>query len=931
MTIGAIKIPLGSYILSKNNEGVIFNLYKDNALLIFLNRLFKWLKLIKKLEGDDVKMVYTLLRGYVVKNFKKFLIMIFAIAVSTTIIFGSMVARISQSKYTMDEIYRQSPSYQIEVGNMGPKDFETIKKDDNIKSFIVKKYFGQVTQYNKLYFLEEFNNDAFKKLKHTLLNGQFPEKKDEIIISDDLFKSLKSDGKITSVDSNSNEYYVDLRYTKDFINNNDEHEMIDKTHKFKIVGTYNMTETMDLVLDGQGIYVYNDFEYPRELVTYNGLIDLKTGFKNVQERIDELSLRLDSGQLNMQTNRALDMAISENQDASSSFNMFDTGIIIASAFIIFNVFNIMMKEMISEIGLMRVVGMSKNQSLAIFILKDLLVLIVGSLIGFFGGYLLAEAMIKYIHLTGNSIDSSNAPIYISSYIISKTLMVTVSILIVSTIVPIVTTLKSYPVSMMSGKLRSPFNVADDILDKLKIYRKFKLFFLNKKKNKHKSKRFKFKTNNMRANIAISNSKRNAVYILSTGAVVGMAGLYGVMQFITTDDGTNIGDTRLQRLADYDIDLNYTGISNSKDTGISQEDMKKINSIKGIGNIYTFATEFGYTKLNTSDLSESFRKSFSIDNKDKEQEMKFDIIGLNNESLHNLESNHKGIIESGRIYQKNDEVVEAVVYNNYFDQGYSGDQQKFSEKLKLGDILTIKVPAEINGKLQYKSIKIKIVGFLSPEWFTVGSYTLSAVPDILIDSNEYAKITNNSNFSQVKIKANKSDLSDVQTQVKNIFKNNKYIKYEDKNTMENEANEFAWEVALRNISNSAMLTITAIINIIFSIVTSIAIRKREFGVMRSIGFSIKDLKGILIFEGLIYGLASSIIGFLLIFHKGVSWANLNRTVARLQHVPYDGTWYILPKIPILIFIVITIVTCLLSVTFTFGKLNKDSIVSQIREE
>ncbi|MDO7205068.1 hypothetical protein Q5M85_13920 [Paraclostridium bifermentans] len=55
-------------------------------------------------------------------------------------------------------------------------------------------------------------------------------------------------------------------------------------------------------------------------------------------------------------------------------------------------------------------------------------------------------------------------------------------------------------------------------------------------------------------------------------------------------------------------------------------------------------------------------------------MKFDVIGLNNESLHNLESNHKGIIESGRIYQKNDEVVEAVVYNNYFDQGYSGDQQ-----------------------------------------------------------------------------------------------------------------------------------------------------------------------------------------------------------------------------------------------------------------
>lgn len=163
-----------------------------------------------------MKIVCTLLRGYIIKNFKKFLIMMFTIAVSTTIIFGSMVARISQSKYTMDEIYKQSPSYQIEVGNMVPKDFETIKKDYNIKNCITKKYFGNVTQNNKLYFLEEFNNDAFKKLKHTLLSGRFPQKKDEIIISKDLFKSLKSDGKMTLVDSNSNaqlQYQIELFFS----------------------------------------------------------------------------------------------------------------------------------------------------------------------------------------------------------------------------------------------------------------------------------------------------------------------------------------------------------------------------------------------------------------------------------------------------------------------------------------------------------------------------------------------------------------------------------------------------------------------------------------------------------------------------------------------------------------------------------------------
>ena len=110
------------------------------------------------------------------------------------------------------------------------------------------------------------------------------------------------------------------------------------------------------------------------------------------------------------------------------------------------------------------------------------------------------------------------------------------------------------------------------------------------------------------------------------------------------------------------------------------------------------------------------------------------------------------------------------------------QQTFNEKYKLGDILKFKVPVEINGKLQYKTIDIKIVGFLSKEWFTVGTYTHSKVPDILVDANEYAKITGNPSFKQVKIKADESKLDSVKTQVKDLFKNREDIKYNDKETI-----------------------------------------------------------------------------------------------------------------------------------------------------
>ncbi|MDO7205067.1 hypothetical protein Q5M85_13915 [Paraclostridium bifermentans] len=80
----------------------------------------------------------------------------------------------------------------------------------------------------------------------------------------------------------------------------------------------------------------------------------------------------------------------------------------------------------------------------------------------------------------------------------------------------------------------------------------------------------------------------------------MAGLYGTMYFITNDNGSDIGSPELQSLGNYDMDLNYTGVNNSKIRVFHKKILKKITSIKGVDSIYTFATEFGYTKLNTDD-------------------------------------------------------------------------------------------------------------------------------------------------------------------------------------------------------------------------------------------------------------------------------------------------------------------------------------------
>lgn len=877
-----------------------------------------------------MKMIFVLLRGYAIKNIKKFLIMIFAIAVSTTIIFGTTVARLSQSKYVSDEIYKQSPSYQIEVGNISKEDFETIIKDDNVKSSVLRKYYGNFSYNEQLYVLEEYSESSFKKLKHTISSGRFPKQKDEIIISNNLFKELESQNrlKLINTESDKKEYEVELIYSKEYIDNSNEHQISNQAHKFKIVGTYNMTDIMEKSLEGNGVYIYKDFEYPKELITYNGFIDLKTGFKNIQTEIDKLSLKLDSGELNMQSNKALAAAKEDSQSALGGFDLFDTGTIVASICIIFNVFNIMMKELVQEIGLLRVVGMSKKQSLLIFVLKNTLVLLVGSLIGFFGGYLLAEMLIKYFNLTSGFIDVSNAPIYISKGAIFKTLKLTTSVLVISTILPIIITIKSYPINMMSGRLRNPFNIFDEVFSKVKIYRKFKILFLGfirKIVKLLKREKLSFR-DNITVNLALSNSKRNSIYILTTAIIVGMAGLYGVRQFITSEQGSSVGDPLLQRLGDYNVDLTYNGISKSNESLISQNDLDNIVSLSGVSDIYTFNSTTAYTKMKTEDLSKSYKNNLSIKDDNRELEMKFDFIGLNKEAL----AENSGFLESGQLYEKNNNVIEAVVSNYFLDQTYTHSQQKYSEGLKIGDTLNFKVLSEENGVKKYNDIEIKIVGFLSEEWFTSGTYTNSQTPDIIIDTNDYKKITGDNNFSQVKIKVENQELENVKSSVKTMFKDKKYIKYSDKYTIDQEQGTLVWQVIVRNIVNSAMLSITALINIVFSIVTSIAMRKKELGVMRAIGLSIKDLKKILIYEGLIYGIVSSIVGVLFIFYKGASWVHLLKMTAKFQGIPYNGPLFIFPVIPTLVFISITMIISLISVIFTFRTINKYSIVDQIRE-
>ncbi|MDK2562913.1 FtsX-like permease family protein [Romboutsia sedimentorum] len=673
------------------------------------------------------------------------------------------------------------------------------------------------------------------------------------------------------------------------------------------------------------IFVSENFDYPGQAITYDGIISLKTGFSNTQNEVSKLSSSLGESSENIYQNSEMERALEENASSGSDYDSFDKSILIASVFMIFNVFNIMLKSMIKEIGMIRVIGMSKKKSLTFFLIKIAFIWLVGSILGLIGGYFLSSVMIKNFIYTVGILDPRVAPVYLSFTIIKKTLITTTITVLISTIIPIVVTIKSSPIELLNGSYKTFAGLIKERKNKRnkKSIKNKKHFKFKKLINKTQENIFK---NSLSATMAINNSKRNFIYILSTGIIVGMAGVSIVSLFSDQKSTLYKDNPLILQLNGYDIDLTYKGESSSKNNGISKECLDEISKIDGVTDIYTYKKEFGYLNLKDSELSEGYRKASYIKSSEKTRDNMVEVVSIPQKDMKQNISKNKNLLEDGRLFNKDSDVLEAVAFNKFYDLDSTHDYQKYSNNLRVGDVVDLKVSIENNNKLEYKSIKVKIVGLLDANWGSITS-TSGAMPDIVIDTEDYYKFTGSSNFEQVKIKVDPNTSQQVKNEVKDKINYDTNIKYDDKDTLYKEFAKYRYQAVNQRLMEAILLGFAAFMNIIFSIITSIEVRSREFEVMRCVGLSIKDLKKILLKEGLIYGIVSSLIGFVFIFNYGVKLSYMLRMGAKYKNIPYTGSWYVIPIIPTLIFILITIVACLLSVACTFKALDKPIIAEK----
>jgi len=247
----------------------------------------------------------------------------------------------------------------------------------------------------------------------------------------------------------------------------------------------------------------------------------------------------------------------------------------------------------------------------------------------------------------------------------------------------------------------------------------------------------------------------------------------------------------------------------------------------------------------------------------------------------------------------------------------------TSKLYIGKLTDYKVNDEIIILKDDKEFKVKIIAIIKDDIFerddSTNVLTLITGEQVLKNfTGESPKIKN----LNIALKDESLDL-ETATEVNNILKDYPsytVINYADMNKSQRNSMLMIQVLVYGFI---AVITLISSINIINTITMNITLRRKESAMLKSIGMSQKDLKTIIRYEGMFYGIIGGTLGAIAGCFLSYSISNVLSDVVAMQ-------W----KLPLglsVITILVAMTISYLSTLIPMKKIEKDNVIETIREE
>lgn len=833
-------------------------------------------------------------------NKKRTIVTIIGIILSTALMVGIGLLFSSFQDLMIRDTIGYSGKYEANYSDVDLDKLNNIK-DKGFTYFYEKPIgFSKIessNEYKPYMYITSVNKEYFNELK--LVDGSFPKNENEVVISNHVitngglnykvgdivtftYGSRNIDGDITLANSE----LVD----GEFLTN-------EGTHTYKIVGIVDRSNFESYSASG-----YTAFTV--DVNSDNGNVNLYVMFnknKKIIKQSEELAKELNyNGDINY--NSTLLALYGESTYGNVMSSMGGMMIIMLSLvsigciIVIYNSFAISVMERKKEFGLLSSIGTTKRQLSHTVFFEALVVGVIGIIFGILGAYIgigcviliinnLISDMLEYkLHLVTN-------PLFIIIPVIFMIIVIGVSAFIPSR--------RASKVSPIEAIRQN-----DDIK-------------INKKKIR--TSKLINKLFGIEGEIALKNIKRNKkkyrVTIVSLFiSIVLFISFSSYMNYTLNTASSVMGEVP------YDYQISYFGDDPNND----KEALDKINEIVKSSDVKE------YVSYSVSNLSIIGNYTYSDEYLDFYKSAYGDD-GI--KALNNLKYQYISILVlDDNSYNKYKKLIgidnDSVILLNKFKGVSYGNNKR----------VNYNIPVINNG-----NINIKICNFDNDEDVDTTKYCNKNIDNIFVTNKSFDLIEEFSYMDDFKLIVNKklydsiSDSSTHYTQFNIISDNTNNIdkltkdldKYSNvnytniKETMK-QANNLILVVKILMYGFISLVTLIGVTSVFNTISTSMALRKREFAVLRSIGLTNRGFNKILFFESLFFGMKSLIfaipvsIGITVLIHYALADMVSISTI-------------IIPWKYIIISIVSVFVIVLLTMMYSTSKIKKHNIIEQIREE
>ena len=833
-------------------------------------------------------------------NKKRTIVTIIGIILSTALMVGIGLLFSSFQDLMIRDTIGYNGKYEANYGDVDLNKLNNIKDKDFTYFYEKPIGFSKIessNEYKPYMYITSVNKEYFDELK--LIEGSFPKNENEAVISNHVITNGGLNYKVGDI--------VTFKYGKRNIEGNGtlaNSEFVDGefltnegTHTYKIVGIVERSNfenysacgytafTLDVNNDKGSVNLYVMFNKNKKIIKQSEELAKRLNYDNdINYNSTLLALYGESTYGNVMTTMVSMMMI--------MLALVSIGCII----VIYNSFAISVMERKKEFGLLSSIGATKRQLSHTVFFEAVFVGVIGIILGILGAYIGIGCVVLVINnLIGDMLEYK-------LYLVTNPLFIIIPVIFMIIVIGASAFIPSRRASKVSPIEAIRQN--DDIK-------------INKKKIR--TSKLVNKLFGIEGEIALKNIKRNKkkyrVTVVSLFiSIVLFISFSSYMNYTLNTASSVMGEVP------YDYQISYFGDDPNND----KEALDKINEIVKSSDVKE------YVSYSVSNISIIGNYTYS----DEYLDFYKSAYGENGiMALNNLKYQYISIyILDDNSYNKYKKLIgidnDSVILLNKFKGVSYGNNKR----------VNYNIPVINNG-----NINIKICNFDNDEDVDTTKYCNKNIDNIFVTNKSFDLIEEFSYMGDFKLIVNKklydsiSDSSTHYTQF-NIISDNtnnidKLTKELDKYSNVNytnikeamkQANNLILVVKILMYGFISLVTLIGVTSVFNTISTSMALRKREFAVLRSIGLTNRGFNKILFFESLFFGMKSLIfaipvsIGITVLIHYALADMVSISTI-------------IIPWKYIIISIVSVFVIVLLTMMYSTSKIKKHNIIEQIREE